>query len=267
MSQSFGVIGHPIAHSLSPVLFRRAFLELGIDAEMERYDIPPEKLKSFIERVREEKFRGLSVTIPLKDDVMQYLDEIDPVAAEIGAVNTVVNDDGTLKGFNTDWIGATKAVEALTSFKGKTVVILGAGGAAAALVYAARKAGGAVIILNRTIEKAREMADHFHCGYESLDNLMKYPADILINTTSVGMSPNVDETLVPLEYFHSGMTVFDVVYTPLETRLVREANAADCVIVAGYKMLLFQAEKQFELWFGKQAPLKQMEESLLKALG
>lgn len=262
----FGVIGHPIAHSLSPVIFRRAFLELKIEAEIERYDIPPEKLRSFIQRVREEKFRGLSVTIPLKDDVMQYLDEIDPVAAEIGAVNTVVNDDGFLKGFNTDWIGATRAVETVSSLKGKTVVVLGAGGAAAALVYAARKAGGTVIILNRTIEKAREMADRFRCGYESLDNLMKYKADILINTTSVGMSPNVNETLVPAEYFNSGMTIFDVVYTPLETRLVHEAKAAGCTIVAGYKMLLFQAEKQFDLWFGKQAPIEKMEESLLAAL-
>lgn len=262
----FGVIGHPIAHSLSPVIFRRAFLEFGIDADIEKYDVPPAELKNFILRVRDEKFRGFSVTIPLKDDVMKYLDEIDPVAAEIGAVNTVLNDDGVLKGFNTDWIGATKAVEEVTSFKGKTVVVLGAGGAAAALVYAARKAGGAVIILNRTIEKAHELADRFHCGYESLDNLLQYPADILINTTSVGMTPNTDATLVPVEYFTSGMTVFDVVYTPLETRLVREAKAAGCSIVPGYKMLLFQAEKQFDLWFGKKAPVEKMEESLLDVL-
>jgi shikimate dehydrogenase len=262
----FGVIGHPIAHSLSPVLFRRAFLELGIDAEIEKYDVPVEDLKSFTDRVRNEKFLGVSVTIPLKDDVMKYMDEIDVVAAEIGAVNTIVNNDGVLKGFNTDWIGATRAVEEVASFKGKTVVVLGAGGAAAAIVYAARKAGGTVIVLNRTIEKAHELADRFHCGYESLDNLQKYPADILINTTSVGMTPKIDETLVPAGYFRSGMTVFDVVYTPLETRLVREAKAAGCSIVPGYKMLLFQAEKQFELWFGEKPPIEKMEESLLKAL-
>jgi len=266
MSQRFGVIGHPIAHSLSPVVFRRAFLEFRIDAEIEKFDVPKEELLGFIKKVRDEKIRGVSVTIPLKDDILEFLDEVDPVAQEIGAVNTVVNEDGVLKGYNTDWIGARKSLEETASIKGKTVVVLGAGGAAAAVVYAMRKAGGTVIILNRTIEKAREMADHFHCGYENLNNLLKHPADILINTTSVGMTPNIDESLVPVEYFKSGMTVFDIVYTPMETKLLREAAAAGCQTIPGYKMLLFQAEHQFELWFDKKAPLKQMEESLLDAL-
>jgi len=178
-----------------------------------------------------------------------------------------VNKNGRLKGYNTDWTGAQRALEAVTSLEGKRVLVIGAGGAAASIVYACRKLGAAVTVLNRTEDKAKILADKFGCGYGLLDEILQHPADILVHTTSVGMAPNTGATLVPAEYFRRGMVVMDIVYVPLETKLVREARAAGCRIVPGYKMLLYQAEKQFELWFKKKPPVQKMEKALLQALG
>jgi len=288
-----------VGHSLSPDMFNAAFFDYDMDAEYSSYDVAPADLKEFLGNaclrpgfanipnvsmpnaphaqvpgVDKEPVLGLSVTIPHKEAIIPMMNEVDPVAVEIGAVNTVervLRSSGgkkvaRLKGYNTDWIGAQKALEDVTSLEGKRVVVVGAGGAAAAIVYACRNAGGAVTVLNRTEDKAKQLADRFHCGYGVIDEIMRHPAEILVHTTSVGMIPHTGVSLVPAVYFKRGMVVMDIVYNPLETRLVKDARMAGCRIVPGYKMLLYQAEKQFEIWFRKKPPVLKMEKALLEAL-
>jgi len=290
MTQFYGVIGHPAGHSLSPDMFNAAFFEYGMDAQYERFDVEPEKLGDFIaERVSSpvpgeagsvpgvdgEPILGLSVTIPHKEKIIPLLNEVDDVAREIGAVNTVERvlrgsagkKVARTKGYNTDGVGAQRALEEACTLEGKRVLVIGAGGAAAAIVYACRQAGAAVTVLNRTEDKAKQLADKFHCGYGLLSEILNHPADVLVHTTSVGMTPNVGVSLVPPGYFRKGMVIMDIVYNPLETRLVKEARAAGCRIVPGYKMLLYQAEKQFEIWFKKKPPAQKMEKALLEGLG
>lgn len=302
MSTDFGVLGHPVGHSLSPVMFEAAFFEYGMhDLKYELFDIDKEHLENFLRELpnMDSPISGLAVTIPYKETVKDWVDKLDEKAKIIGAVNTLVkvkektrvaratlnekksaraNSKIQWKGFNTDWFGAKKALEEVTRLNGKRVVILGAGGAAAAIVYACIDAGARVTILNRTLDKAEELVTRFKNLPQAkdekqallqagkLEDILHYPADILIHTTSIGMWPNVNVSLVPAEYFRRGMVVFDIVYNPLQTKLVKEAQASGCKIVPGYKMLLYQAEKQFELWFKKKAPVHVMEKALLDAL-
>lgn len=266
MALQFGVIGHPVKHSLSPQMFEAAFWEYNIDAEYKQYDVSPEDLEDFIKEVRSKPMTGLSVTIPHKVNIRPLLDSVDTHAKAIGAVNTVFNKDGKLKGYNTDWIGAKKALEEVTDLQGKNVVVLGAGGAAAAIVYACKQAEANVIVLNRSVEKAKKLAERFDCNAGSLSDLFSHRAEVLIHTTSIGMAPNVHVSLVDKDYFKRGMVVFDIVYNPKRTQLVKDAVAADCRIVPGHKMLLYQGEKQFEIWFGKKPRTEAMEKALLDSL-
>lgn len=265
MTLQFGVVGHPVKHSLSPAMFEAAFWEYGIDAKYDLYDIEPSDLGNFAENARTE-MSGFAVTIPHKLAIRSFLDSVDIHAKAIGAVNTVVNDNGRLKGYNTDWVGAQKALEEYTELEGKNVVILGAGGAAAALTYACVKSGANVTVLNRSFDNAEKLAERFGCEAGRLSDLFQHRAHVLIHTTSIGMWPRIHDSLVHEDYFKRGMVVFDIVYNPMETLLVREAKRAECKIVPGYKMLLYQGEKQFELWFGKKPRTAAMENALLEAL-
>ncbi|MBD3328022.1 shikimate dehydrogenase [Candidatus Peregrinibacteria bacterium] len=264
----YGVVGYPIKHSMSPQMFEAAFYEYNMDDEYRLFQIAPEELENFIKKdVNDIPIKGLSVTIPHKEKIIPFLDSIDKHAAAIGAVNTVHNVNGKLKGYNTDWIGATRAMEFVgKDCEGKFVVILGAGGAAAAVAYGCVQSGARVAILNRTLERAQALADKLGCQADTLSNIFKYPAHVLIQTTSVGMYPNINASLVDPDYFKKGMIVMDIVYNPIETKLVREAKRAECRIVPGYKMLLYQGEKQFEIWFGKKPRTEKMEEALLTSL-
>jgi shikimate dehydrogenase len=199
---------------------------------------------------------------------MKYIDDIDDVAREIGAVNTIVNNGGVLTGFNTDYDAALKALEEKTTIKGKKVILLGGGGAALAIATGLRKNGANLIILNRTLEKARELAKLVNAeGFGGLEQLsLITSADILINATPVGMWPRINESIVPRELLHQKLVVFEVAYNPKETRLITEAKEVGCTIIYGYKMFLYQAARQFELFTGCQAPLSDMERVLIKAL-
>ncbi len=273
-SPLYGVIGFPVKHSLSPVMFSAAFWEYNMDATYEKFEVAPDDLGDFLKDVRKRPVMGLSVTIPHKTAIMAHLDSLDTHAELIGAVNTVVNRKGKLKGFNTDWIGALRAIEEVMSVKDKDVVILGAGGAAAAITYACVNAGARVTILNRNLNKAQELADRFGGDFENsykmrvglLSDILQYRANLLIHTTSIGMGADSDRSLVPTEFFKRGLVIFDVVYTPLENKLVRSAKRAGCRVIPGWKMLLYQGEKQFELWFKKKPRTSKMEEALLEEL-
>jgi shikimate dehydrogenase len=247
-----GVLGYPVKHSLSPIIFNAAFKAADIQADYRAFEVRSENLKKFIKEVRERPIDGLSVTLPHKEKIIEFLDEIDADATAIGAINTVKNEHGTLKGYNTDWLGARKALEDMTSLRGKPVAVLGAGGSARAVIYACQKAGAKVVIFNRTFEKARQLAKHFSVQADQFINFSKHQPEIVINTTSLGMAPYKDKTILSKKYFNKNMVVMDLVYNPEKTRFLKEAAEAGCKIIPGTNMFLSQAQEQFRIWFGKK---------------
>lgn len=261
------LIGDPVEHSLSPLIHNAGYEALGINFIYVSFRV--KDIKRAIDGIRGLGIRGASVTMPHKVSAVEYIDDIDEVAREIGAINTIVNNNDVLTGFNTDGGAALKTLGEVTTLRGKRVVLIGSGGAALAIAVGLRRSGAELVVLNRTVEKARRLAKLVDAG--DFGNLEKLPvvftADILINATPVGMWPRADESLIPKELLHSGLTVFDIVYNPKETRLLVEAKEKGCAVIYGYKMLLYQAAMQFELFTGYQAPLPVMEHTLTEALG
>ena len=269
------LIGHPVEHSFSPPMHNRAFEKLNLDYVYVAFDVEPANLKSAIEGAKALNIKGFNVTIPHKISVMEFLDEIDEVARLIGAVNTI--DFKNMKGYNTDGIGAVKAIEEVTSIKGKNVVIAGAGGASRAIsFYIAKYGADAMTILNRNPLKAQNLAsDVSNSGLigevksDSISEINAYlaDADILIDTTPVGMHPNVDdEPIATSQNMHEDLVVFDAVYNPNETVLLKEAIKAGAKPVYGIKMLLYQGAESFKIWTGRDAPVDEMEMALRKTL-
>ena len=210
---------------------------------------------------------GVSVTIPFKEEIIPLIDELDPQAARIGAVNTVVNRDGRLIGYNTDWLGAMTALKAKISLNGRHVLILGAGGASRAIAFGIIQAGGRVTLTD--VDQARATALVKDLGAEAipLDALDHCPATILVNATPVGMAPDIDGIPINPELLGRFQVVMDIVYQPLETRLLREAQARSAATIDGLQMLIHQATAQFELWTGRQAPAEIMAQAAYEALG
>src|SRR4051812_4601084 len=209
--------------------------------------------------------RGCGVTMPHKEAVLPLLDEVDTDAAAIGAVNTIVNDDGRLTGYNTDWLGAIKALEAVTTLDGADVVLLGAGGAGRAVAYGLRRSGARGTVRNRTPGRAEQLAaDLGLAGAGPLSDLGGTTFDILVNTTSAGYR-DPDSSPVPGGLDWAGRTVLDAVAEPHRTRLLRDAEAGGATVVPGTRMRLLQAGEQFRLYTGKEPPLDAMETALLAA--
>ena len=260
------LIGDPVEYSLSPLIHHAGYQALGINYVYVPFRV--KDIKRAIEGIRGLGIRGASITMPHKTSAIKYIDQIDPLAEEIGAVNTIVNDEGVLTGYNTDYHGALKALEKVTALGGKKAVLIGSGGAASAIAVGLKKNGVELVVLNRTEEKARKLAKQVNAeDFGSLERLGEISsADILINATSVGMWPKADESIIPKHLLHNRLTVFDTVYNPKETRLLAEARERGCAIVYGYKVLLYQAAMQFELFTGHQAPLPAMESALTQAL-
>ena len=212
--------------------------------------------------------RGFAVSMPHKIAIMPYLDTIDETAAKIGAVNTIVNDDGHLTGYNTDWVGAVHALEEKVDLSGKRSVVVGAGGAARAIVYGLVERGSHVTIFNRTPESGAALARNFGAafggGLAELASAGEY--DVLVNATSVGFHAS-EASIVPASMLQAGSTVLDAVFLPPQTKLLRDAGARGCITVQGTRMLVHQALFQFELYTGVAAPLEVMEEALLATIG
>jgi len=260
------LIGDPVEHSLSPLIHNAGYQALGINYAYVSFQVSD--IKQAIEGIRGLGIRGVSVTIPHKISAVKYIDKIDPLAEEVGAINTIVNDDGVLAGYNTDGDGALQALEEVTTLKGKKAVLIGSGGAALAIAFGLKARGVKLVVLNRTEEKAGRLAKRVNAeGFGGLQKLSEISsADILINATPLGMSPKTDQSIIPKDLLHNRLTVFDVVYNPRDTRLLIEARERGCAVVYGYKMLLYQAVKQFELFTGLKAPLPAMESALTQAL-
>lgn len=259
-----GIIGSPVRHSLSPAMHNRAFAALGLNCAYVPF--PVEDVAAAMAGLKALGVRGVSVTIPHKQAVIPYLDEIDPVAGKIGAVNTLVMAEGGIRGLNTDWIGANRALEEATTLAGKSVLLLGAGGSARAIGFGLIEAGARVILASRTPASGQELAATLDCPWHPLTDIPELTADCLINATSVGMHPGEDMSLVAQELLPAFSVVMDIVYAPLETRLLREAREAGCTMVNGLAMLLYQGVAQFELWTGEKAPVDLMRDVLLEAL-
>ena len=275
-----GVIGDPIEHTMSPVMHNAAFKKLGIDYLYVPFRVRKEELEKAIAGMRALNIRGLNVTIPHKVEVISFLDKVDSLVEKIGAVNTIVNDGGVLTGYNTDATGFLQALlERGVEPKGKNTVILGAGGVSRAISFILAERGAHLVILNRQLELdwAEELAQRisqiFNKEIKALvlneGNLAEVleRAEVLVNATSVGMSPNIDETPVPARLLKSGLTIFDSVYNPVKTRLLREAEAAGAQAIGGLDMLVWQGALAFEKWTGQKAPLELMREEAIKALG
>lgn len=270
-----GLIGEPVEHSFSPPMHNEAFKTLGLDYVYVPFNVSPDNLKSAIEGANSLNIQGLNVTIPHKINVINYLKELDPIAELIGAVNTI--DFKNLKGYNTDGIGCIRAIEEVTKIKDKNIVVAGAGGAARAIVFYLAKYGAEEVnILNRNIKKAENLANDLlasnlisNVNSSDISEISKCisDADILIDTTPIGMHPNVfDEPIVKAEDIHEELVVNDIVYNPNETVLLKEAIKANAKVVYGIKMLLYQGAESFKIWTGREAPIDVMEAKLKETL-
>jgi shikimate dehydrogenase len=260
----FGILGRPVAHSLSPAMHNAAFRELGLNAVYVAY--PVADLARAVAGLRGLAIPGVSVTIPFKEEIIPLLDEIDPRAAKIGAVNTVVNRDGLLTGHNTDWLGALLALEEKTAIAGQRCLILGAGGAARAIAFAILEKGGQVAVTDLDRDKALALSRHLWVEVVAPDYLGEYPAEVLINATPVGMEPKSGGTPIDPNLLGRYQVVMDIVYKPLETRLLREAKARGCQVIDGLRMLIHQGAAQFELWTDRPAPLEVMARAAYDSL-
>ncbi|KAI7844252.1 hypothetical protein COHA_002050 [Chlorella ohadii] len=277
-----GIVGNPVSHSRSPAIHNAALQQLGLNAVY--VPLLVDDMARFLATFTDADWIGFSVTIPHKQAALEGAQEVDPVAAQIGAVNTLVRqEDGSLKGYNTDWSAAIAAIErgldpatpsstdaSSSPLAGKTVVVVGAGGAGRALAFGAAVKGAKVVIANRSVQKAADLAAQLDppasaCSLEDLAS-GAVRGDVLANTTSVGMHLQEDETPVPAAALPGFQLVFDAVYTPLHTRLLKEAAAAGCTVVTGETMFVGQAADQFKLFTGKDAPVDLMRTVVLDSL-
>lgn len=255
------------ASPLGRVMHEAAYRALGLDYRYQPFEITD--VAGALTGMRALGIRGCGVSMPFKLEVMAHLDAVDPLAARIGAVNTIVNDAGRLSGYNTDAWGARAAFEEARSLEGTRVLLLGAGGAARAVAFAFAEAGALLTIANRDVERARELSLAVGAegggGLTLAEDLAGY--DALVNASSVGMT-NVDESSpVGSDALRPELTVMDIVYKPARTALVKSAEAAGCRVVHGGRMLLHQATRQFELYTGRPAPLEVMDRELRVVLG
>jgi shikimate dehydrogenase len=260
----YGVIGDPVGHSLGPVMHNAAFAHTGCNGVYTAFAVT--NLPEAIAGIRALNIRGCSVTIPHKVAVMDLLDDIEPFARRIGAVNTIVNEDGRLSGFNSDSPGAMAALLEKTPVAHRRAAVIGAGGAARALAHGIRKHGGQLTIVNRSVKKGQHLAGELESDFCRLSDFSGVGYDMLVNTTSVGMVPDADRMPVGHACLRPGMTVMDIVYNPLETKLLRAAREAGCTVVDGVAMFVHQGAIQFERWTGKKAPVQLMKRTVLEAL-
>ncbi len=271
MKRHFAVIGHPIAHSLSPQMHESAFKALGLDADYLRFDVHPQQLGDAVLGLKALGFAGWNVTLPHKEAVMPYLDELTLEAQRIGAVNTVKREGSRLIGHNTDGGGFLRSVESLLGdVQGKRAVILGAGGAARGVAFALAGQGMKLEILNRTPERAKRLAQDLpqtdgEADWGRLEEGQWLPGlDLLVQTTSVGLR---GETYpISLQGIAKHALVVDIIFNPWETSLLQEARKLGCQTLNGLDMLLYQGVLAWEFWFEKEAPVEVMRKALLSAL-
>ena len=279
MKQQIALFGYPLSHSISPAFQQAALDSLSIEASYTARPTPPEGLAPEVERLRADDHLGANVTIPHKELIRQYLDGLDPWAETVGAVNTIVKKDGRLVGHNTDGYGFLRSLEERGGFspEGKSVLLLGAGGAARAAVFALAESGaGTVLIANRTAERGSALAQDIRGRSLEVDSILLAEAreaarrvDLIVNATSMGMEPGPNAGLSPLDSadISPHALVYDMVYTPQQTPLMKAALQAGAKVLGGLWMLVYQGAAAFEMWTSREAPVDLMYEAGLRALG
>lgn len=277
MGNLYGLIGHPVGHSMSPIMHNTAFLRLQLEHHYHAFDIAPQRLADGIKALRILNVSGFNVTIPHKVEVMKYLDEVDQEAALIGAVNTVVNMDGRLIGYNTDGRGYVESLKCVLKkpLPENKVLVIGAGGAARAIITSMVLQGVKEIdIINRTIEKAKLIKENCSQFEAKIDlyslndlkvDLSRY--NIIINTTSIGMYPNVEDVPLPVKSVRPGSIFSDLIYNPLQTRWLQQAEEKGALVHNGVGMFVQQGALAFEMWTGIKPNIEQMTNIVLKQLG
>ena len=280
MTIQLGIIGFPIGHSLSPVFQQAALDHLKLDAIYSTWEIYQGDLGAFIDGLRSPDIKGIKVTVPHKEAVLPLLDHVDEWALQAGAVNTIVNRGGSLYGYNTDGMGFIKGLRHNAPFElqNKTVLIIGAGGSARGVVRAlANESVGNIIIANRTLSRAQSLstlsiglgvpAQAISLDWQEL-SLASVQSELIVNCTSVGMAHTSEFGLSPLllQQISPNSVVYDLVYNPIETQLLKEAVRAGAAVISGIKMLVYQGAASFELWFDRPAPVDVMLESADKAI-
>jgi shikimate dehydrogenase len=265
----YGIIGNPVRHSLSPMIHNEAFKRMGWNAVYLAFEI--KNLEEALRGIRGLGVRGVSVTIPFKTKVVPFLDKVEGLAKKIGAVNTIVNRGKRLIGYNTDCEGALEALEEKMNLSGERIVLLGAGGAARAIGFGLKERDCRLTIVNRSRIRGEALSRELKCHFLLMSSLVKMKtgeleADVVINATSLGMYPRDGESPIPKELLKKGMIVMDIVYEPLETKLLHEAKEKGCLTINGLEMLVRQGAIQFEIWTGKKLEIGQIKKDLRRVL-
>lgn len=259
----YGVVGRPARHSFSPAMMRAAFATLGIDACY--LALEADDFREALDVLERLGFRGLSITVPFKQDAFTVCGRVDASARSIGAVNTLRLTESGWEGRNTDWLGAARALERVVSLRGASALVIGAGGAARGVVYGLLERGAEVLVVNRTDYRARDLAETFGCAWAPLGELPLCRPNIVVHTTRAGMSGTPYDFTIPKGFFSPHMVVMDIVYAPLETPLLHRAKAAGARVVDGLEMLLYQGVEQLSWWLNRPAPESAMREALRRA--
>jgi shikimate dehydrogenase len=241
------IFGNPVYHSLSPQMHNAAFNHLGLNMAYLAFGV--EEAVDAATAMRTLDILGASITVPHKEAIMPHLDDFDEMSRAIGAVNTVLVQEGRLMGYNTDWLGVVRALGQVTDLPGKSCLVLGAGGAARAAIYGLQRESVKVFLMNRSEARGRRLSDEMNCTFVNWQSWDQLDMELVIN-----------------HWLQSGMVAMDMVYRPLNTKLLRDAEAAGCLCVYGLDMLLYQGTAQFEIWTGKEAPVEVMRQALIESL-
>ncbi len=267
-TQPIGVIGAFAENSMSKYMHNACFKGKGANFVYMPLKVAEGELKEFMSNFRKFQFKGASVTIPHKIEVMDYVDEVDDTAKKIGAVNVLNNENGNITGYNSDCYGAMEALKEKTPLKNKKVLVIGAGGAARAIIYGLKQENSLITVVNRTINNAQLLAEEFGIECEEIGKMGELIRNnkIIINTTSVGMDPKPDESIISEKDMIGGKIVMDIVYKPIETKLIKIAKKAKCITITGDRMLAYQAIMPFKMWTKREADFDLMENALLEQI-
>ena len=274
----FCIIGHPISHSFSPLIHNYWFKNLGLDSKYIALDVDPDQLKQATKGLKALNIEGFNVTLPHKEKIIRLIDNVDSLAQDIGAVNTIKKENGQLIGRNTDAIGGKQALlDAGCQINNKNVLILGAGGAAKAICFALGDAIDNLVIANRTQKRATILAKELMKKKDLKIKVIDIIApilkkeleniDILINTTPIGMYPNIGQSPISKDVLHNDLFIFDLIYNPLETKLLKDATSIGCKSLGGLDMLINQGALAFEWWTNKKPNINGIKYKIIEIFG